>query len=70
MPKHHNIDLLIKKHNLRYPVYIGDTDGDSEQSAKAGIPFVFVNYGYGTTTNYDLEFSGFTELTNYFINLK
>ncbi len=70
MPKHHNIDLLIKKHNLRNPVYIGDTAGDSEQSAKAGIPFVFVKYGYGTTINYDLEFSGFTELTNYFINLK
>ena len=28
MPKHHNIKLLIDTHQLKNPVYIGDTAGD------------------------------------------
>src|SRR6185503_9733818 len=49
MPKHHNIKLLADKYNLKSPVYIGDTSGDGEQSRLAGIPFVFMTYGFGET---------------------
>jgi phosphoglycolate phosphatase len=69
MPKHHNIKLLIERHNLENPVYVGDTEGDAEQSRLAGIPFVFVTYGFGTTDNHDLKFDSFTGLTNYFMQL-
>ncbi|RCH54138.1 hypothetical protein DJ568_14760 [Mucilaginibacter hurinus] len=68
-PKNHNIKLLIDRYNLKSPVYIGDTDGDSVQSQIAGVPFVLVTYGFGTTNNYDLKFDNFTELTNYFKEL-
>ena len=69
MPKHHNINLLIEKHGLKSPVYVGDTAGDGEQTRLAGIPFVFVSYGFGTTDDYDLKFDDFGSLTNYFLNL-
>jgi phosphoglycolate phosphatase len=69
MPKHHNIKLLAAKHNLQNPVYVGDTDSDRAQSELAGVPFVFVEYGFGQTENYALNFSSFTELTNYFLEL-
>ena len=69
MPKSHNIKLLIEKHNLQTPVYVGDTDGDAEQSRLAGIPFVFVSYGFGETDNYDLRFDSFIDFTKYFMNL-
>ncbi|TWR25798.1 HAD family hydrolase [Mucilaginibacter pallidiroseus] len=69
MPKHHNIKLLTHKHKLTHPYYIGDTAGDGEQTRLAGIPFVFVSYGFGTTADYDLKFDDFTSLTNYFVNL-
>jgi len=69
MPKHHNINLLIEKHGLKAPVYIGDTAGDGEQTRLAGIPFVFVSYGFGTTDDYDVKFDDFGSLTNYFLNL-
>jgi phosphoglycolate phosphatase len=69
MPKQHNIKLLMDKHGLKSPVYVGDTAGDCEQSRLAGIPFVFVSYGFGTTDDYDLKFDDFTSLTNYFLNL-
>jgi phosphoglycolate phosphatase len=69
MPKHHNIKLLTDAHQLKAPVYIGDTSGDGEQSRKAGIPFVFVSYGFGKTDDYDLKFDDFKSLTNYFMSL-
>jgi len=69
MPKHYNIKQLIERHHLKTPVYVGDTEGDGEQSRLAGIPFVFVSYGFGNTDDHDLRFDNFTGLTEYFMNL-
>ncbi|MDP9079470.1 MAG: HAD family hydrolase [Bacteroidota bacterium] len=69
MPKNHNINLLAEKHGLKTPVYIGDTTGDGQESRKAGIPFVFVSYGFGETEDYDLKFDDFDSLTDYFMEL-
>src|ERR1700744_1154399 len=69
MPKHHNIQLLIERHKLQSPVYVGDTEGDGEQSRLAGIPFVFVSYGFGETDDHDLRFDSFNDFTAYFMAL-
>ena len=69
MPKSYNLNLLKERHNLTSPVYIGDTEGDSRESHLAGVPFVFVTYGFGTTENYHLKFDTFTELTDYYMSL-
>ena len=69
MPKQHNIKLMMEKHNLKNPVYIGDTASDGEQSRLAGVPFVFVSYGFGETEDYDLKFDDFSSLTDYFMAL-
>jgi phosphoglycolate phosphatase len=69
MPKHHNMQLLIDKHQLKTPVYIGDTNGDAEQTRMAGIPFIFVTYGFGKTDDYELKFDDFESLTKYYMNL-
>jgi phosphoglycolate phosphatase len=66
-PKHQNIQLLIEKHRLNNPFYIGDTESDSLQSRLVPLPFVFVDYGFGTTQNYDFKFSSFLQLADYFI---
>ncbi|WP_183565048.1 HAD family hydrolase [Mucilaginibacter sp. SP1R1] len=69
MPKHHNMQLLIDKHQLKNPVYIGDTNGDAEQTRMAGIPFIFVTYGFGQTDDYELKFDDFESLTKYYMSL-
>ena len=69
MPKHHNIKLLIERHGLKNPVYVGDTEGDGEQSRLADIPFVFVSYGFGATDDHDIKFDSFTDFTKYFMSL-
>lgn len=69
MPKNHNIKLLTEKHQLKNPVYIGDTEGDGAQSRLANVPFVFVSYGFGQTEDYDLKFDDFRSFTDYFMKL-
>jgi len=69
MPKNHNMHLLMDKHNLQSPVYIGDTNGDAEQTRLAGIPFTFVSYGFGNTDDYDNKFDDFESLTQYYLSL-
>jgi len=69
MPKHHNIKLLMEKHHLKNPYYIGDTNGDSIDSETANIPFVLVTYGFGSTDKFDLKFIDFKSLTSHFIDL-
>lgn len=68
-PKHHNIGLLIKKHNIKSTVYIGDTDSDSHEAQLAGVPFVWATYGFGTTENYSLKFDSFNDIVEYYLNI-
>ena len=67
--KSYNMQLLKERHRLKNPVYIGDTHSDSKESAEAGIPFVFVTYGFGNTENYWKKMDSFSQLTDYFLNL-
>ncbi|MDB5134077.1 MAG: family hydrolase [Mucilaginibacter sp.] len=46
-PKAENIKDIVNDYNLAAPVYIGDTWGDHDSAKKAGVPFVFANYGFG-----------------------
>ena len=66
-PKHQNIQFLMEKYGLKNSYYVGDTDSDSKQSNLVPLPFAFVDYGFGTTKNYSLKFSSFTQLTDYFL---
>lgn len=65
-PKNENIKYLMNKYALTNPVYVGDTESDGKQSRLANLPFVFVEYGFGSTDNYDLKFKSFAEFTEYF----
>lgn len=47
-PKAENIKDIVNDHQLTAPVYVGDTTGDYESSTKAGVPFIFASYGFGT----------------------
>ncbi len=57
-----NIRLIMKRHNLKNPVYVGDTQGDATASKEAGVPFIFARYGFGEVKEYDLAVDCFSEL--------
>ena len=46
-PKAENIKDIVNDYNLAAPVYVGDTRGDYDSATKAGVPFIFANYGFG-----------------------
>lgn len=46
-PKNVTMKLLVEKHGLTRPVYIGDTQGDANACELAGIPMIYAAYGLG-----------------------
>ena len=52
-PKAENILDLMKRYNLVRPVYVGDTQGDADQAARAGVEMIYAAYGFGTVSRPD-----------------
>ena len=67
LPKADNIRLIVERHNLKSPVYVGDTLGDANASKGAGVPFVYARYGFGDVKEYDYAIDSFGELQQLFI---
>ena len=42
-----NLKKLIRDYHLVHPVYVGDTARDEECCKEAGVPFIFVSWGFG-----------------------
>ena len=64
-----NMRLLAEKYHLQHPVYVGDTDSDCSEAHRAGVPFVWLSCGFGTTDRAQLQFDNFSDMVNHFINL-
>lgn len=47
MLKADNIKLVVKRNNIDYCVYVGDTMGDYNSACEAGVKFIHSAYGYG-----------------------
>ena len=62
LPKGDTIRILMERHGITDAVYIGDTQGDLEASRKAGIPFIFCTYGFGTPETWDARLDDFRRL--------
>ncbi len=45
--KGENLALLEKRRELSRAVYVGDTQGDQDAAAAAGMPFIHAAYGFG-----------------------
>lgn len=60
--KAENIRLVVERNGLKCPVYVGDTQGDEEAAAQAGVPFVLAAYGFGTARHPDACIQTFSEL--------
>lgn len=46
-----NLVTLCKRYGLRDAVYVGDTQGDADACAEAGIPMIYAAYGLGNVEN-------------------
>lgn len=64
--KSETIKRLIKRNGIKNPVYIGDTQGDFNACAQAGIPMVYASYGLGKVEKPWKSIAEFRELTKIF----
>lgn len=46
LSKGENIKLIMERNNIQNAFYVGDTMGDFNATKVAGIPFVYVKYGF------------------------
>ncbi|MCD7838908.1 MAG: HAD family hydrolase [Clostridiales bacterium] len=64
--KDETIHILMEQYGLTCPVYVGDTQGDANSCAKAGVDFVFAAYGLGQAEGYVTKVESFAELLSLF----
>lgn len=64
--KDKTLQILCGQYGLHTPVYVGDTQGDANACAKAGIPMIFAAYGLGEVQNPEKTIQGFAELKELF----
>jgi phosphoglycolate phosphatase len=63
-PKADNIKDIVNDHQLKAPVYVGDTMGDYTAATQAGVPFIFASYGFGAVPDgMAATVNSFSELT-------
>lgn len=49
-----NIKLIVDRHGLKDPVYVGDIQGDADSSREAGVKFIHAAYGFGKVRDEDV----------------
>ena len=64
--KAENLQLLVSRNQINQPVYVGDTQGDADACAQAGIPFVWASYGFGKVEKYFEKIDSFAEIKKLF----
>lgn len=47
LSKGDNIRLVVERNQIEHGIYVGDTKGDYDAAAFAGVPFVLARYGFG-----------------------
>jgi phosphoglycolate phosphatase len=60
-----NIKLIMKRNDLKSPIYVGDTQGDADACKIANIPIIYASYGFGTVKSPDYVISKFNELLDF-----
>lgn len=68
-PKADNIKIIIDRHALKSPVYVGDTEMDMKASNANNIPFIFASYGFGKCENYVAKLNKISDLPKITENL-
>ncbi len=57
-----NTRLLMERHGLKQPIFVGDAGVDRRAAAYVGIPFVWARYGFGQLEPFDYVIDDIREL--------
>ena len=62
LDKAENIRLLMERNVIDHALYVGDTEADEVAAHSAGIPFIWAEYGFGSSVEPDAVISSIREL--------
>ena len=62
-----NLKLIVDRNALGAPVFVGDALGDQSAARECGVPFVYVDWGFGECHAADRRFSSFDALTEWLL---
>ena len=57
-----NIRTVVERNHLEKAVYVGDVMGDYLSTTKAGLPFIWAQYGFGDVPQADYRIENLTQL--------
>lgn len=60
--KGENLKMMVEKHQIQRPLYIGDTQGDCNACRFAGVPFIHAAYGMGQVDHEVMRIERFADL--------
>jgi len=63
--KAENLREVIRRNDLKHPVFVGDTVGDHKAAVENQVPFWFVTYGFGTCSEAVVRFPQFEDLVTF-----
>ena len=63
-----NLRALVERNRIRHPLFVGDTPGDQAAARECGVPFLYVDYGFGVCRDVDRRFSSFADLTTWLLD--
>ena len=62
LSKGENIKSVLIRNNFKNSIFVGDTQGDADAAKFAGIPFVYVTFGFGKVESPDYIINNYNEL--------
>ena len=61
-PKGKNLAAVIARNDLQRPLMVGDAEGDETAARQCGVPFAYVDYGFGRAVAPDHTYTSFAAL--------
>jgi phosphoglycolate phosphatase len=62
-----NLEKIIERNALSSPIFVGDAPGDQSAARVCGVPFVYVDWGFGECHGADRRFSSFAALADWLL---
>ena len=62
-----NLERIIDRNALASPIFVGDAPGDQSAARECGVPFVYVDWGFGECQGTDRRFSSFDALADWLL---
>jgi len=62
-----NLKKIIERNALDSPIFVGDAPGDQSAARECGVPFVYVDWGFGACHDAERRFSSVPALTDWLL---